>query len=133
MAKESPVSLKNLTVLGKEHLPSGGGFMILPSRLDHLDLMRLEALLGGRPVVYLLEQGAALDEELKAHLEKESVHAMAIVPHATDPGTYRTAVHGALKDGSVIIYLPAQAAAITAPFPTVPGTKLEFLLKADVR
>jgi len=107
MAKESPVSLKNLTVLGKEHLPSGGGFMILPSRLDHLDLMRLEALLGGRPVVYLLEQGAALDEELKAHLEKESVHAMAIVPHATDPGMYRTAVHGALKDGSVIIYLPA--------------------------
>lgn len=132
MAKESPVSLKNLTVLGKEHLPSGGGFMILPSRLDHLDLMRLEALLGGRPVVYLLEQGAALDEELKAHLEKENVHAMAIVPHATDPGAYRAAVRGELKDGSVIIYLPAQAAAVTAPFTTVPGTKLEFLLKADV-
>ena len=132
MAKESSVSLKNLTVLGQEHLPSGGGFMIVPSRLDSLDLRRLEELLSGRPVVYLLEQGAALDEELRVHLEKDHVQALAIVPHATDPDAYRTAVRGALKDSAVIIYLPAQAAAVTAAYTTVPATKLEFLLRAGV-
>jgi acyl-[acyl-carrier-protein]-phospholipid O-acyltransferase/long-chain-fatty-acid--[acyl-carrier-protein] ligase len=132
MAQASPVSLKHLTVLGKEHLPTGGGFMVLPARLGYFDLMRLEALLGGREVVYLIEQGAAHDAELKAHLEKESVQAMAIVPHATEPAAYRSAVREALKGGAVIIYLPATAASVCAPITSVPGNRLEFLLKADV-
>jgi hypothetical protein len=35
MASEKPVTLKDLTILGKENLPSGGGFMISaqPARL----------------------------------------------------------------------------------------------------
>jgi acyl-[acyl-carrier-protein]-phospholipid O-acyltransferase/long-chain-fatty-acid--[acyl-carrier-protein] ligase len=132
MAQATPVSLKHLTVLGKEHLPTGGGFMVLPARLGYPDLMRLEALLGGRELVYLIEQGAAHDPELKAHLEKESVQAMAIVPHATEPAAYRSAVREALKSGAVIIYLPATAASVCAPITTVPGNRLEFLLKADV-
>jgi acyl-[acyl-carrier-protein]-phospholipid O-acyltransferase/long-chain-fatty-acid--[acyl-carrier-protein] ligase len=106
--------------------------MVLPARLGYFDLMRLEALLGGREVVYLIEQGAAHDPELKVHLEKESVHAMAIVPHATEPAAYRSAVREALKGGAVIIYLPATAASVCAPITSVPGNRLEFLLKADV-
>ncbi len=106
--------------------------MVLPARLGYFDLMRLEALLGGREVVYLIEQGAAHDAELKAHLEKESVQAMAIVPHATEPAAYRSAVREALKGGAVIIYLPATAASVCAPITSVPGNRLEFLLKADV-
>ncbi len=132
MAQASPVSLNHLTVLGKEHLPAGGGFMVLPARLGYFDLMRLELLLEGRQLVYLIEQGAAHDPELKAHLEKESVHAMAIVPHATEPAAYRSAVRETLKGGAVIIYLPAMAASVCAPITSVPGNRLEFLLKADV-
>ncbi len=106
--------------------------MVLPARLCYFDLMRLEVLLAGREVVYLIEQGAAHDPELKTHLEKESVHAMAIVPHATEPAAYRSAVREALKGGAVIIYLPAVAASVCAPITSVPGNRLEFLLKADV-
>lgn len=132
MAQQTPVSLKHLTVLGKEHLPSGGGFMILPGRLRFADLIRLEALLEGRPVVYLIEQGAAHDLELQAHLEKENVHAMAIVPQATEPAAYQAAVREAVKDGGVIIFLPALSASVCAPFSSVPGNRLEFLLKAGL-
>jgi acyl-[acyl-carrier-protein]-phospholipid O-acyltransferase/long-chain-fatty-acid--[acyl-carrier-protein] ligase len=132
MATESPVSLKHLTVLGKEHIPAVGGFLVLPGQLTYIDLMRLESLLGGREIVYLFEQGAALEPMVTLHLEKENVHAMAIVPHATDAAAYRSAVGEAAKAGAVIIYLPAQAATLVAPLTTVPGTKLEFLLKAGV-
>lgn len=132
MATESPVSLKHLTVFGREHIPSGGGFLVLPGQLSYIDLMRLEVLLGGREIVYLFEQGAALEPLVSLHLEKENVHAMAIVPNATDAAAYRSAVGEAAKSGAVIVYLPTQAATLVAPQTTVPGSKLEFLLKAGV-
>ncbi|MBL9133884.1 MAG: 2-acyl-glycerophospho-ethanolamine acyltransferase, partial [Verrucomicrobiaceae bacterium] len=132
MAKESPVSLKNLTVLGKEHLPAGGGFLILPGQLSFIDMMRLAKLLEGREIVYLVEQGVAHQPLVSLHLEKENVHAMAIVPHATNADSYRSAIAEAAKTGAVIVYLPAEAAALPAPLTTVPGVKLEFLLKAGI-
>lgn len=132
MSNTKPVTLKDLTILGKENLPAGGGFMILPGQLGYFDLLRLEVLLEGREVIYLVEQGAALHPLLKVHLEKENVQAMAISPGETSPEAYRKALAQAAKGNSVVIYLPAEAATMTAPLTTVPGTKLEFLLKADV-
>jgi len=132
MSTEKPVSLKNLTVLGRENLPAGGGYLILPSQLSYYDLLRLELLLGtGRELVYLVEQGAALHPLLRAHLEKDSVHALAVMTDATDPSVYRRAIAEEMRKGAVVIYLPAEAAVINAPLSTVPGTKLEFLLKAQ--
>lgn len=131
MATEKPVSLKDLTLLGKENLPSGGGFMILPSQLGYLDLLRLEVLLEGRSIVYLVEPKAALHPLLKTHLEKESVHAIGVSPGETPLDAYRTEAEKASKD-AVILYLPAEAATLSTPLTTVPGTKLEFLLKAGI-
>lgn len=132
MATEKPVTLKDLTILGKEHLPSGGGFMILPSQLGYFDLLRLELVLEGREVVYLVKQGAALHPLLRAHLEQDSVHAMEFTPGETELSAYRRAMADAAKSGAVIIYLPAEAAVMSSPMTTVPGTKLEFLLKAEI-
>lgn len=131
MATEKPVTLKDLTVLGKENLPSGGGFMILPSKLDYFDLLRLELLLQGREIIYLVGQKAALHPLLKVHLEKESVHAMAVCPGETSPEVYRVEAEKAAQ-GAVIIYLPAEAATLSSPLTTVPGAKLEFLMKAGI-
>ncbi len=131
MASEKPVTLKDLTILGRENLPSGGGFMILPSQLGYFDLLRLELLLEGREIVYLVGQKAALHPLLKVHLEKESVHAMAISLGETPPEAYRKEVENAAKN-AVLIYLPAEAASMTSPLTTVPGAKLEFLLKGGV-
>lgn len=105
--------------------------MILPSQLGYLDLLRLELLLEGREIVYLLEQKAALHPLLKAHLEKENIHAMVINPGETTVEAYSQEVSKA-GSAAVIIYLPAEAASISSPLTTVPGTKLEFLLKAGI-
>jgi len=132
MAKASSVSLKHLTVLGQENIPAGGGFLILPGQLSFHDAMQLEVLLDGREVVYLVEKGAALEPELRAHLEKENVHAMEIVPITTAPDAYRQAVSKAAQGGAIVVYLPAIAASLIAPLTTVPGMVLEFLLKVSV-
>lgn len=132
MPSDKPVSLKNLKLIGKHHVPAQGGFLILPSQLGYSDLLCLEQVLEGREVTYLVEQGAALHPQLKAHLDQENVHALAIVPDATDTSGLRSAVGGEVKAGRVVIYLPAQAAVINSPMSTVPGTKLEFLLKSEV-
>ncbi|MCW0219004.1 MAG: AMP-binding protein [Prosthecobacter sp.] len=130
MPTDKPVSLKNLTLLGKENIPAKGGYLILPSRLSYLDLMRLETFLEGQRIVYLLEHGAAFSPPLKSHLEQESVHALVIAPDLTDAHSYRKAVAEEIDQGAVIIYLPADAATTYAPLTTIPGAKLEFLLKA---
>ena len=106
--------------------------MIVPSRLGCRDLPRLEELLAGRKIVYVLEDGAALHPLLRAHLERENVNALSFVSGATDASIYRHAIQGASSDGSVVIYLPAEAATIIAPLTTVSGVKLDFLLKAGV-
>ncbi len=127
-----PASLKNLTLLNQENLPAGGGFMILPSQLSYHDALRLETLLAGREVIYLAEHGAALSPQLSAHLHKEGVHAMEFVPDAGSPAPYQQAVAAEVKNGGVVIYVPAMAAVVNAPVSTVPGARLEFLLKAAV-
>lgn len=132
MASEKPVTLKDLTILHKEHLPSGGGFMILPSQLGYFDLLRLELVLEGREIIYLLKKGAALHPLLRAHLERDSVHAMEFMPGETELSDYRRAMADAAKGGAIIIYLPAEAATMSSPMTTVPGVKLEFLLKAEI-
>ena len=132
MSKEKSASLKNLKLIGQENLPAEQGILILPSQLSYDDLLRLEVVLEGRELTYLVEEGAALHPLLRSHLEKESVRALAIVPDATDTTGLRNAVGGEVDAGRIVIYLPAQAAVINSPMSTVPGTKLEFLLKAGV-
>lgn len=132
MASEQPATLKDLTLLGKDNLPSGGGFMILPSQLGYFDLLRLELLLAGRELTYLVKKGAALHPLLRAHLERDNVHAMEFDPGETEVAAYRRAMTEAVQQGAIVIYLPAEAATLTAPLTTVPGAKLDFLLKAGI-
>jgi acyl-[acyl-carrier-protein]-phospholipid O-acyltransferase/long-chain-fatty-acid--[acyl-carrier-protein] ligase len=132
MAQESHVSLKNLTVLGKEHLAAASGALILPGQLSYFDLMRLEALLPGVEKVYLVEKGAAHHPLLRVHLEKEGVHAFEVDTHATDAAAYREAIAEATRGGATVIYIPAEASTMSAPLTTVPGTRLEFILRAGV-
>ncbi len=131
MAPDKPVTLKDLTIIGKENLPSGGGFMILPSQLGYFDLLRLELVLGERVVIYLVEEGAALHPLLRVHLEKDTVQAMEVKTGETSLDDFRKALTQAAR-GGIIIYLPAEAATMPSPMTTVPGTKLDFLLKSEI-
>ena len=125
MPASAEPKLKNVTILGREHLPSTG-VLIIPSQLGFLDLLHLEKTLAGRRLVHLTEQGAPLHPSMKAHLHGEDVHALEFVPSATEIGALRNEIQDEIAKGSVIIYLPPETAAQTAPLSRVPGAKPGF-------
>ena len=124
--------MKNLTLIGTENIPTAEGCLTIPSRLSFDDLIRLETVLAGRQIVYLFEQGVSHSAAVTGHLEKETTQALVIVPEATDLATFRRSVGQVVKEGAVVVYVPAEAATVTAPLTTVPGSKLEFLIRAEV-
>lgn len=124
--------LKDCPILGREHLPTEEGVLLIPSQLAYHDVLTLEKLFQGRTLVYLTVQGAALDDRVKSHLHGESVHALEIVPDSTDTSALRKEIQDEVKKGSVVVYVPQQAATQTAPLSSVPGTRLDFLMEAHV-
>jgi acyl-[acyl-carrier-protein]-phospholipid O-acyltransferase/long-chain-fatty-acid--[acyl-carrier-protein] ligase len=128
---ENAAAPRHTTLLGAEHLPLEG-FLLVPNTLPHADAVRLGSVLTGRTVVYVIEEGAALAPEMKAHLEKDGVTTLVIVPKTTDVAAYRGAIKDAVKSGAVVIYLPALASTVPAPLTTVSGVTLDFILRAEV-
>jgi len=126
MSQETPPKLRNIPILGKENLPAGG-VLILPSVLDHLDLLQLEKLLTGRSLTYLIEQNAPLDERIKAHLHGEHAHALEFIPDEKHASSLRGEVQEEIKKGSIVIYVPPLIATKSAPLSSVSGKRLEFL------
>ncbi len=130
MATEKTASLKDLLLVGEENLPASGGYLLLPGRIDLAGVQRLEQALQGRKILYLIEQGGALLEPLRAHLEQPQVHALAISPDCTDAASFRRALAAEIGEDTVAIFLPAAAASLDAPLTTVPGVRLDFLIKS---
>lgn len=130
MATEKTASLKSLLLMGEENLPAGGGFLILPGRMDLTGVLRLEQLLAGRRILYLVEEGGALSAPLRAHLEQPQVHALAISPECTDAASFRRALAAEIGEDTVAVFLPAEATSLGAPLTTVPGVRLDFLIKS---
>ena len=120
-----------MTVFGQEHVPSDG-VLIIPSRLGFSDLMRLEQLLAGRSLVYLVTHGGALPSEIKTHLEQPQVHALEFAPTSSNIAALRKEVQDEVGKGAVVIYIPQDIACQSAPLSLVPGAKLEFLMDLQV-
>ena len=139
-AKLSPVmpssnpalALNHVTFVGKDHLPSSGGYLILPNQLDYATLLRIESLLTGRKVMYVMDDGVTLDPQVLTHVDKDHITVLVIVPDSTDSASYRSAMKEAVAGGHVVIHLPGKAVGLTAPLTTVPGARIEFLVKGDV-
>ena len=131
MPQSTKAAMKDVTLLGQDHLPSQEGFLLLPNQLAYLDLLRLENLLSGRKLVFLVTDIGGLHPLLKTHLDREGVDTL-VLAEDTDSAAYRATLQDIAKDGSVIIYVPAEAAAISAPLCCIPGLKLDALLKAGI-
>ncbi len=126
-----PQKLRNITVLDQQNIPPSG-VLIIPSHLGYLDLLQLERILDGRPLVYLLAQGAAYSPELKAHLELDHVHVQEFAPSNPNIESLRKEIQDAVKKASVVIYVPPMALAQNAALTTVSGARLDFLLQLRV-
>lgn len=123
--------LKDIPILGLENMPSDG-VLVIPSQLGYYDVLHLEKALGSRTIAYVTVQGAALHPDLKSHLHRENVHALEIVPDATDTGALRKEIQEEIKKGNVVVYIPPDAATQAAPLTSVPSARLELLLQAHV-
>lgn len=131
MPNPTITALSDALILGKEHLPAGTGYLLIPSQLAHSDLLVLERLLEGRDIRYLVHDDAVLAEQTRLHIEREGARAL-VIGATTEAGAYAGAIQDATGGGAVVIYLPAETASISAPLTIIPGLRLDFLLKAGV-
>lgn len=131
MSKTSAACLQDALILGKEHLPAQEGFLLIPSLLTHTDLLKLEALLEGRELTFLVDEESTLSAATRAHVERQGARSL-IIGSGTDVAAYTTAIQTVASSGGVVIYVPAETASISAPLTIIPGLKLDFLLKAGV-
>lgn len=133
MSSSSPdIALHHVTFLGRDQLPASGGFLLLPNQIDGLTLLRIESLLAGRKIMYVMDDGVAIDPKIREHIDKDHITVLVIVPDATDAGAYRAAMKEAVGGGHVVIHLPGKAVGLSAPLSVVPGVRSEFLVRADV-
>jgi acyl-[acyl-carrier-protein]-phospholipid O-acyltransferase / long-chain-fatty-acid--[acyl-carrier-protein] ligase len=118
-------------ILGAQHLPAQGGYLILPSELDLPILLRIEAQLAGRKFAYVMDEGAGIDPAVLKHIDKPATNVLVLVPDRTDRGAYRVAMKEAAAT-QVIIHIPARAATQAGVLTQVPGERLEFLVQAGM-
>ncbi len=119
-------------ILHPERLPGGGGFMILPSELPLTDLARLEHLLAGRQITFLVQHGAALPAGVQEHLDHAHREVIAFAANAPDPAALSANLQELVARDHILIHVPAAAAHLNAPVTTVPGETLRLLLDSGV-
>ncbi len=131
MSHAAPKKLRNITILDQQNVPPNG-VLIIPSHLGYLDLLQLERILDGRPLVYLVAQGAAYSPEQKAHFDQDGVHVQEFTPANPNIEGLRKEIQDAVKKGSIVIYVPPLALAQHAALTTVSGSRLDFLMQLRV-
>ena len=131
MSKPTITNLSGALILGQENLPDDSGFLLIPSLLKHSDLLVVERLLEGRELHYLVDEDAVLAEATRAYIERDGARTL-VIGAATATEAFASAIQSVIGGGGVVIYLPSEAASISAPLTVIPGLKLDFLLKAGV-
>ncbi|HSJ03784.1 MAG TPA: 2-acyl-glycerophospho-ethanolamine acyltransferase, partial [Verrucomicrobium sp.] len=123
-----PPKLKDIVILGQEHVLAGG-VLVIPSQLSYFDLLHLEKFFQGRSVVYLSEKGADVVPLIKTHLQGESVRVIEFDSSATEASGFARAVQEETGKGSVVVYVPPTTATQNAALSDIPGARLELLVK----
>lgn len=131
MSNSAVHKLRNIPVLGDEHVPANG-VLVIPSQLSYHDLLHLEQMFEGRSIVLLSEQNAALHPLLKNHLQGETTKALEFDPAETNIRELRKSLQDLVEKGNVVIYVPSEAATQQASLTSMPGSKLEYLMQAEV-
>ena len=103
---------KHLIVLHPERLPSGGGFLLLPSVLSQHDFPRLIALLADRPLAFLVEKDRPLPAGLQSHLDSLQAPVVTFLPDPEHQPAFQSTLQQLTSEGRAIIHLPAAAATL---------------------
>lgn len=123
--------LKEILILGQEHVPSGG-VLIIPSQLGYFDLLHLEKFLGDRRVAYVVEKEAALEPLVKAHLHGESVRSIEFDGRNPDPAPLAKLLQEEAEKGTALVYVTPACATQPAALSSIPGAKLDVLVHTGI-
>ena len=123
---------KHLIVLHPERLPSGGGFLLLPSVLSQHDLPRLIALLADRPLAFLIEKDRPLPAGIQSHLDAIEAPVVTFLPDSDHLPAFQSTLQQLTSEARVIIHLPAAAATLSSPVTSTNGSTLDFVLSAAI-
>jgi acyl-[acyl-carrier-protein]-phospholipid O-acyltransferase / long-chain-fatty-acid--[acyl-carrier-protein] ligase len=118
---QPPVSLKSILVLHQESLTSGGALLI-PSRLNGTDLLRLHTITGARKCHVLLDATAHYSDIQKSAMEQVGDHKITLQePSAAE------SVRKAVGAGELVIFLPGVVVSQAATNLTIQRPILEML------
>jgi len=125
---------KNFRALGGDRVPAGG-FLLIPSRLGGEELDALEEWFAGRPLEYLVEEGALEDPEIANRMAREGVASSPFDPSEDDAARsgLRERIRGVTDEGGVLVFVPAPAVAQPATSCRVRPASLRALLAASTR
>jgi acyl-[acyl-carrier-protein]-phospholipid O-acyltransferase / long-chain-fatty-acid--[acyl-carrier-protein] ligase len=112
-------------ILHPERLPKSGA-LVIPSRLDHPQLLQLEKLFSGRKITWLIEEKAHYNAQIHSHLEKSGSGSMFAASDAA-PAAAGEQLKPAIADGGVLIYVPGTAKARKATTLHIPTSHLKAL------
>jgi acyl-[acyl-carrier-protein]-phospholipid O-acyltransferase/long-chain-fatty-acid--[acyl-carrier-protein] ligase len=131
MSSSPSILPKNFRIVGEDRVPEEG-FLLVPSRLDGIELACLQERFAGRSLEYLVEDGALADAEIAARLSAEGVAPIAFALPADDAGRKRLRenVRKATAGGKILVFVSAPAKAQPATFCCVPPAVLSALLSA---
>lgn len=124
MSQRNPLELH-----GEANIPAGG-ILLIPNRLAFQDLLHLEKQLAGRKLVFLIDRCLDYDPLLQAHLEKEDTHGIEFSSEESLLAAFKTELHEALAEGSVVIFVPGEAHVRPGQAMTIPSEILKFLTGA---
>ncbi len=119
-------------ILNREAIPEQRGALIIPNRFSFHDLLLLEKILGNRSLVYLVEENAATDPHLAAHLEREDVTALVFTRSAESAKALQGALESHLDTEDLVVYVPGLSLTRQGSLTSVPAETLEFILSAGV-
>lgn len=102
---------KNFIFLGKENIPSTTT-LIVPGRLNHLEMQALQQQLAGRKIIWLCEEKVVLSKDTEQYLAEQHTEAASF--STNDPGLDKVGAQLAtdLGNNGVVIYLPGKVNAL---------------------
>jgi len=116
-----------LELHGEDAIPAEG-VRIVPNHLAFADLLRMEKLLAGRKITYLIERRLQYDPLLQAHLEKNDVEALEFALDESLMEAFKKELHTHIAAGEVVIFVPGEALTKLGQNISVPSEILAFLM-----
>ena len=114
-----------IQVLHPDRIPKTG-FLAIPGRLNHAQLIQIERHLGGRKITYLIEENDHHEPDVRAHIEKSESGAMFSITDK-NPASAGKELGKDLGSDGVLLFIPGKSTARPATPIHIPSSHLRIL------